>query len=410
MGFDRLTLLGFWSLSVFRPDELSALISSFKPSHRTAGLIFSLRSIATSDLLLHHLSVPVTDSSILDSLCFPSSPSPSIIAAPLTVLYFGLICKEVAKVVPAQTLADQELTETMQKLLIVMQRLDDKIGLMLESDGELFNIRWGFFSRAGLWDKSHLMRQIEKVSNFLNYTPFMYFRSQEQVVKLGRVPLINCAKTSMSSKLISGDSDFFANLKRSKAKQTEVMSGGIARGRLTEERKAWRKNHPHAFVAKPETSSDGTNNLMVWQCIIPGKSGVSLSRYLFYSIGLLSRCQVLCIKFNLIWILVLKTDWEGGFYPLTLNFSEDYPSKPPKCKFPQGFFHPNVYPSGTVCLSILNEDYALQDSLTPQGWRPAITVKQILVGIQDLLDEPNPNDPAQTEGYQLFVQVFVAFS
>jgi hypothetical protein len=26
-----------------------------------------------------------------------------------------------------------------------------------------------------------------------------------------------------------------------------------------------------------------------------------------------------------------------------------------QCKFPQGFFHPNVYPSGTVCLSIINE-------------------------------------------------------
>lgn len=26
-----------------------------------------------------------------------------------------------------------------------------------------------------------------------------------------------------------------------------------------------------------------------------------------------------------------------------------------QCKFPQGFFHPNIYPSGTVCLSILNE-------------------------------------------------------
>jgi len=38
-------------------------------------------------------------------------------------------------------LDDQELTETMQKLLIVMQRLDDKIGLMLETDGELFNKR-----------------------------------------------------------------------------------------------------------------------------------------------------------------------------------------------------------------------------------------------------------------------------
>ncbi|KAG8084017.1 hypothetical protein GUJ93_ZPchr0010g8250 [Zizania palustris] len=89
------------------------------------------------------------------------------------------------------------------------------------------------------------------------------------------------------------------------------------------------------------------------------------------------------------------TDWEGGYYPLTLHFSEDYPSKPPKCKFPPGFFHPNVYPSGTVCLSILNED---------SGWRPAITVKQILVGIQDLLDQPNPADPAQTDGYHIFIQ------
>ncbi|XP_020103387.1 5'-nucleotidase domain-containing protein 4 isoform X1 [Ananas comosus] len=96
---------------------------------------------------------------------------------------------------PAQTLAatnmdDQELTESMQKLLIVMQRLDQKIAPMLEADGELFNKRWGYLSRAGLWDKSHLMRQIEKyadiytsrVSNFLHYTPFMYFRSQEQTL------------------------------------------------------------------------------------------------------------------------------------------------------------------------------------------------------------------------------------
>lgn len=96
---------------------------------------------------------------------------------------------------PAQTLAatkmnDDELTDCMQKLLIVMQRLDQKIAPMLERDGELFNTRWGYLSRAGLWDKSHIMRQIEKyadiytsrVSNFLQYTPFMYFRSQEQTL------------------------------------------------------------------------------------------------------------------------------------------------------------------------------------------------------------------------------------
>lgn len=71
----------------------------------------------------------------------------------------------------------------------------------------------------------------------------------------------------------------------------------------------------------------------------------------------------------------------------------EYPTKPPKCKFIPPLFHPNVYPSGTVCLSILNEE---------EGWKPAITVKDILLGIQSLLDEPNPESPAQGEAYTLF--------
>lgn len=62
-------------------------------------------------------------------------------------------------------------------------------------------------------------------------------------------------------------------------------------------------------------------------------------------------------------------------------------------KFVPPLFHPNVYPSGTVCLSILNEE---------EGWKPAITIKQILLGIQDLLNDPNPESPAQAEAYNLF--------
>lgn len=27
------------------------------------------------------------------------------------------------------------------------------------------------------------------------------------------------------------------------------------------------------------------------------------------------------------------TDWEGGVFKVTMEFSEDYPSKPPKCTF-----------------------------------------------------------------------------
>lgn len=76
-----------------------------------------------------------------------------------------------------------------------------------------------------------------------------------------------------------------------------------------------------------------------WECKIPGKAG-SL--------------------------------WEGGVYTLMMEFSDDYPNKPPKCKFTPVLFHPNIYPSGTVCLSILNED---------EDWRPSLTIPQILMGI-----------------------------
>ncbi|KAI5073587.1 hypothetical protein GOP47_0011600 [Adiantum capillus-veneris] len=145
------------------------------------------------------------------------------------------------------------------------------------------------------------------------------------------------------------------------------MATGLAQARLAEERKSWRKSHPHGFVAKPEAQPDGSLNVMLWRCTIPGKEG---------------------------------TDWEGGSFPLSLQFSESYPTKPPVCAFPAGFFHPNVYQSGKVCLSIINEG---------DGWKPSISVKQILMGIQDLLDTPNPASPARHEAYLLFIKNKTAY-
>ncbi|EEC48108.1 predicted protein [Phaeodactylum tricornutum CCAP 1055/1] len=139
------------------------------------------------------------------------------------------------------------------------------------------------------------------------------------------------------------------------------MSAGIAKGRLSEERKAWRKDHPIGFYARPTSKGDGSSDMFTWEAGIPGKSG---------------------------------TDWEGGLFKVRMEFSEEYPSRPPKCKFFPPLFHPNVYPSGTICLSILNEE---------EGWRPAITIKQVLTGIQDLLDDPNPDSPAQSEAINLFL-------
>lgn len=130
--------------------------------------------------------------------------------------------------------------------------------------------------------------------------------------------------------------------------------------RIQQERKQWRKDHPFGFYAKPTKAEDGSLDLHNWVAGVPGKAG---------------------------------TLWENATYPLTIAFPEDYPAKPPKVKFPKEFYHPNIYPSGTVCLSILNEE---------QDWRPAISIKQVLLGIQELLDTPNPNSPAQEPAWKTF--------
>lgn len=96
-----------------------------------------------------------------------------------------------------------------------------------------------------------------------------------------------------------------------------------------------------------------------------------------------------------------QTPWAGGIYKLVMEFSEDYPSRPPRCRFDPPLFHPNVYPSGTVCLSILDAE---------KGWRPSITVKQILLGVQSLLDTPNASDPANGDAYALFTRSKAAYT
>jgi ubiquitin-conjugating enzyme E2 I len=46
---------------------------------------------------------------------------------------------------------------------------------------------------------------------------------------------------------------------------------GIAGGRLKEERKMWRKDHPYGFYARPVSNGDGSSDIMQWEAGIPGK-------------------------------------------------------------------------------------------------------------------------------------------
>lgn len=49
---------------------------------------------------------------------------------------------------------------------------------------------------------------------------------------------------------------------------------GIAQGRLNEERKNWRKDHPAGFYARPKKNADNSNNVMFWETGIPGREGI----------------------------------------------------------------------------------------------------------------------------------------
>lgn len=62
-------------------------------------------------------------------------------------------------------------------------------------------------------------------------------------------------------------------------------------------------------------------------------------------------------------------------------------------KFTPPLFHPNIFESGHICLSILKEE---------KGWRSSISIKELLMGIQDLLTEPNAHDPAQCKANEMY--------
>ena len=87
------------------------------------------------------------------------------------------------------------------------------------------------------------------------------------------------------------------------------------------------------------------------------------------------------------------TIWEGGIFQLKMVFSEEYPIKPPTVVFITKMFHPNIYVNGNICLDILKEN-----------WSPTYDVIAILSSIQLLLNEPNPQSPANGEAADLFVR------
>lgn len=77
----------------------------------------------------------------------------------------------------------------------------------------------------------------------------------------------------------------------------------------------------------------------------------------------------------MIWNAVIfgphDTPFEDGTFKLTIEFTEEYPNKPPTVRFVSKMFHPNVYADGGICLDILQN-----------RWSPTYDVSAILTSIQ----------------------------
>jgi ubiquitin-conjugating enzyme E2 G1 len=94
--------------------------------------------------------------------------------------------------------------------------------------------------------------------------------------------------------------------------------------------------------------------------------------------------------------------YEGGVYHGVIDFPATYPTNPPKVQFESKLFHPNVYPDGKLCISILhegNDNTGYEHEI--ERWRPVHNVRTIVLSTISLLNDPNPESAANIDAAKM---------
>ncbi|PFH56707.1 hypothetical protein XA68_16111 [Ophiocordyceps unilateralis] len=145
------------------------------------------------------------------------------------------------------------------------------------------------------------------------------------------------------------------------------MAESTAHRRLLHEYRALTKDAPEGITAGPVSEDD----LLQWECAVQGPEG---------------------------------TPFEGGVFLAEMKFPKDYPLSPPTMRFLVDVWHPNVYPSGLVCISILHPpgDDPNHYEQASERWSPIQSVEKILISVMSMLAEPNDESPANVEAAKMW--------
>ena len=117
-----------------------------------------------------------------------------------------------------------------------------------------------------------------------------------------------------------------------------------------------------------------------------------------FSVGLLDENDF--YKWTVVIFGPSETIYEGGFFKAILTFPLDYPNSPPQMKFTSPMFHPNIYPDGRVCISILHPpgtDKFNEQEKAEERWRPSLGAEEILLSVISMLNDPNCDSPANID-------------
>ncbi|CDO70399.1 hypothetical protein BN946_scf184999.g39 [Trametes cinnabarina] len=164
------------------------------------------------------------------------------------------------------------------------------------------------------------------------------------------------------------------------------------------------------FTAGPISESD----FFTWEALIVGPKDTPFEGGVFPAI-LTFRPLPLFRSSLLPSIPILPHDTypHGGHLPWTCTLlhtngsgrqPSDYPLSPFKMKFDPPLFHPNIYPDGTVCISILHTpgDDPLQYEQASERWSPVQSVEKVILSVISMLAEPNLESGANIDCCKLY--------